>query len=295
MENLAIKNALHPPTGKRAKATAAKYEKVLENMPVGNAPRGYNKDKALQRKEEEAAALAVLKKNGIDLSEPASLLDKKQNAERLLSKKRKSKSKSPLPPEPLPSDQSFSVLGDDLTPIMELFSGYQFKFANPSSICPKPKKTPINVARFLEIIYLTGNLSGACKAISVSFETINKWRRDDPVFAAAMDEAIERHKDVIEDAIHQRGIVGVEKPVFQGGKLVGYQREYSDSLLLAKAKAYIPEKYGDRLRVEQDTSVKVEIPKEIADLIAMVSRPAPIDITPKPKQIEHNNSNHDAE
>ena len=42
MENLAIKNALHPPTGKRAKATAAKYEKVLENMPVGNAPRGYN-------------------------------------------------------------------------------------------------------------------------------------------------------------------------------------------------------------------------------------------------------------
>lgn len=299
METLAVRNALHPPTGKRAKATAAKYAQVLEGMPVGNAPRGYNKEAAIQRKEEEAAAYEILRKHGLD--QPASQppqphkLTKATNTNRLVNSGRKRKAANPeppatpeSPPPTLSSDQSISVLGDSVTPIMELFSGYKFKFPNrrPNLVCPEIKKTPINVARFLEFIYLTGNLSGACQHINVSFATIGKWRREDPVFAAAMDEAKERHKDVIEDAIHQRGIVGIDKPVFQGGKLVGYQREYSDSLLIAKAKAYIPEKYGDKLHIEQDTNVKVEMPKEIAELIASVTRPV-IDITPKPNQIEH--------
>jgi len=304
METLAVRNAMHPPTGKRAKATAAKYAQVLEGMSVGNAPRGNTKEKAIQRKEEEAAAYEVLKKHGLDqLASQPPRITRTQNTERLLkagSKRRPKPATDPatdpaskpadptLIPKSLSSDQSISVLGDTVTPIMELFSGYQFKFPDMSTnnLPVEAKKTPINVARFLEFIYLTGNLSGACQHINVSFATIGKWRREDPVFAAAMDEAKERHKDVIEDAIHQRGIVGIDKPVFQGGKLVGYQREYSDSLLIAKAKAYIPEKYGDKLHIEQDTNVKVEMPKEIAELIASVTRPV-IDITPKPNQIEH--------
>lgn len=290
METLAVRNAMHPPTGKRAKATAAKYAQVLEGMSVGNAPRGWNKDKALENREKEKKVAKLSKaQNTKRLMEAGSKRRPKAAAETANQAADPVEPANPtLIPKSLSSDQSISVLGDTVTPIMELFSGYQFKFPDMSTnnLPVEAKKTPINVARFLGFIYLTGNLSGACQHINVSFATIGKWRREDPVFAAAMDEAKERHKDVIEDAIHQRGIVGIDKPVFQGGKLVGYQREYSDSLLIAKAKAYIPEKYGDKLHIEQDTNVKVEMPKEIAELIASVTRPV-IDITPKPNQIEH--------
>ena len=53
------------------------------------------------------------------------------------------------------------------------------------------------------------------------------------------DEAIRRAKDGVR-----------EKPVYQGGKLVGHVQEYSDTLLIFLLKGARPEKYRDRVQQE---------------------------------------------
>jgi hypothetical protein len=42
-------------------------------------------------------------------------------------------------------------------------------------------------------------------------------------------------------------VEGVDKPVYQGGVLVGYVREYSDQLLVTLLKAHRPEKFRDNV------------------------------------------------
>ena len=59
-------------------------------------------------------------------------------------------------------------------------------------------------------------------------------------WAAAMRDGV----DVLEDEAHRRGVEGVEKPVYQGGVLVGTVTEYSDTLLNLKLRGKRPETYN---------------------------------------------------
>ena len=53
-----------------------------------------------------------------------------------------------------------------------------------------------------------------------------------------------------EDEADRRAMEGVDKPVYQGGRLVGYQKDYSDSLLALMLKAGNPDKFADRQKHE---------------------------------------------
>lgn len=66
----------------------------------------------------------------------------------------------------------------------------------------------------------------------VAYATPYRWRADDPAFAAAWDEAFQAGTNVFEDEARRRAVEGVERPVFQAGKLVGHVREYSDNVLI---------------------------------------------------------------
>ena len=52
--------------------------------------------------------------------------------------------------------------------------------------------------------------------------------------------------DLIEAEIIRRSIEGIDEPVYQGGRLVGFVRKYSDRLLELAAKAALPEKYREK-------------------------------------------------
>ena len=71
----------------------------------------------------------------------------------------------------------------------------------------------------------------AAEAIGVHRSTLIKWRKDDADFAADWDEAIEHGVDLIEEEAIRRAVDGVMRPMYQGGELVGFVREYSDLLL----------------------------------------------------------------
>jgi hypothetical protein len=76
-----------------------------------------------------------------------------------------------------------------------------------------------------------GYLPGvAAQKVGITRVTAYKWRKGDPEFAEAWDEAVQMGDDLLEQAIRNRAAEGYDRPVFQGGVCVGMERVYSDGL-----------------------------------------------------------------
>lgn len=80
------------------------------------------------------------------------------------------------------------------------------------------------------------------KAASLATKSKNGTFADD--FALRWEEAYESGVDKLEDAAIRRAVEGVEKPVYQGGVLVGSVTEYSDTLLGLVLRGKRPEVYN---------------------------------------------------
>lgn len=90
-----------------------------------------------------------------------------------------------------------------------------------------------------------GIISESCRRAGMHRNSVTVKRKNHPYFDELCKVAMDVHNGVIKNEVRRRAIDGVQKPVFQQGKLVGYVTEYSDSLLLALAKSYMPE-FRDR-------------------------------------------------
>ena len=100
--------------------------------------------------------------------------------------------------------------------------------------------TPQLVDLFCRVLAETGIVSRGVEAIGVNRSTVYGWRKSDPTFAAAWDAALEVGVSALEDEVKRRAFEGYEKPVYQGGNLVGTIHEYSDSLAMFVLKGRIP-------------------------------------------------------
>lgn len=87
-----------------------------------------------------------------------------------------------------------------------------------------------------------GVLREACRAAGVSKTRVYVAMQADPGLRAEVEaaraEGIEEGLDRAETELLRRAIDGVERPVYQGGDLVGHVIEYSDTLLLAYLNAH---------------------------------------------------------
>lgn len=111
---------------------------------------------------------------------------------------------------------------------------------------------------FLKELAERGNVSDAAEAAGVGRRTAYQWREGDADFAALWAEAIERAADRLEREAWRRAVEGTDKPVYQGGELVGYVREYSDTLMQTLLKATRPDKYRERQEVQHGGRVAIE-------------------------------------
>jgi len=122
---------------------------------------------------------------------------------------------------------------------------------------------PFNAERkltYLREVCEHGQLTIAAAAAGVNASTVSKHRRKptpenpnstyDPEFATAVEVAVESYADSLEHAATTRGRDGIVKPVYQGGVLVGYVREYSDSLLTTLLKSARPKKFRENVKQE---------------------------------------------
>lgn len=119
--------------------------------------------------------------------------------------------------------------------------------------------------RFLEELTRHGNVSRAAEAIGRSRWTLYRYRADHPDFAELWDQANEQFIDALETEAAKRATVGVQRPIYQGGKQVGTVTELSDSLLifLLDRKRY-PQKSKHELTGKDGQAINV---REVRDTI----------------------------
>lgn len=101
-----------------------------------------------------------------------------------------------------------------------------------------PKKW---VAAFLAALAQHGNVSRAARTARVSREMVYRERGDNAAFAAAWETAHAQGLDSLEDVANARA------------------RKDSDTLLIFLLKAHRPEKYRDRMQVEQSGEMVIRV------------------------------------
>lgn len=128
-----------------------------------------------------------------------------------------------------------------------------------------PNHLAVWVNPFLDALRKLGNVAHSSKAAGIDRGSLYRYRARHPDFARRWQDAIDEATDVLELEARRRAVVGVERPVYQGGKLVGSVREFSDLLLIFLLKANRPEKYRDTYDVRHSGSLAIA--QSVADLM----------------------------
>jgi hypothetical protein len=123
------------------------------------------------------------------------------------------------------------------------------------SLAPRPPGSEHKRSKQVEEAFLDGlrggwSISKSALAAGIHERTVRRWKADASAskqaddFAQRWNEAYECGVDNLEDTATRRGVEGVEKPVYQGGVLVGSVTEYSDTLLGLMLRGKRPKVYN---------------------------------------------------
>ena len=119
---------------------------------------------------------------------------------------------------------------------------------------PRQAVTPQRKALFLEQLRKTGSVCAASAAAYPwsstakrpgygAFQTLIKR---DPEFAAQVEEAKRHALAKVEKVIFDHSTEGVQRPIYQMGRLVGYETVFDHKLLLAQAQRLDPSAWTQR-------------------------------------------------
>ena len=120
-------------------------------------------------------------------------------------------------------------------------------------------RTPKKREQFLDALRNTCNITKACDLAGLGRASVYEWREEDDSFAKEWEKALEMGADLLEDEAVRRAKEGVEEPVYQGGKLVGHVRKYSDTLLIFLLKGAKPQKYSNRMELSGNSGTPLQI------------------------------------
>ena len=90
-----------------------------------------------------------------------------------------------------------------------------------------------------------GNFTLVAEAVGISRRSIRRLREEDPVFEEEVAEAMDCYIDKLEAECDRRGFTGWQRPVYQGGELVGHTPEFSDKLAELRLRALRPSLYRE--------------------------------------------------
>lgn len=129
----------------------------------------------------------------------------------------------------------------------------------------RPRQVSARKRRFLKAFRYNANVSAAARAAGVARQTCYKWRKDDPEFAALMDEAEQESIDRLEERAFQLAYEGTTRMVVSAGKHLGDEVEYSEGMISMLLKARRPNVYKDRQSVEHSGEIRT-----IQDLLSEI-------------------------
>lgn len=105
-------------------------------------------------------------------------------------------------------------------------------------------------AGFIRVLSKYGNVTKAAEAVGKNRAYVYHVRTADKAFADQWDAALLDAADNIEFEALRRAKRGTLKPIYYKGQRVGYDREYSDTLMGMMLKGHKPDKYGDKLTLK---------------------------------------------
>lgn len=135
--------------------------------------------------------------------------------------------------------------------------------ARPSSPSQKPKLrlrhdgfTPAKRRRFLKTLRKTGVVLDACRVVGISSTSAYRTKKKLPDFAALWDSAQAMAGSEIETLAWQRGVEGLEEPVYYYGKFSHMIRKRSDAIFRMILMASNPKKYGRMGALSREEALK---------------------------------------
>lgn len=107
---------------------------------------------------------------------------------------------------------------------------------------------PSGVYRCLEVYATTGSIKRCAEALGCSVGAIYMRRSQDAAFKAAMEEALECYRDILQTEAHRRAVEGVDRLQFdKTGGMIRYPNDYPDTELAGKP--YVEKEFSDNLLV----------------------------------------------
>lgn len=85
---------------------------------------------------------------------------------------------------------------------------------------------------FLRVYGATGSVAAAARAARIARSTHFRRLKSDAAYRAAIEMCEQELGAMCEEEAIRRAVAGTEKPVYQGGQMVGTVQEYSDTLLI---------------------------------------------------------------
>lgn len=138
-----------------------------------------------------------------------------------------------------------------------------------------PKQT-----RFLRCFEACASVTQAARWAKIQRRTHYDWLDAHEHYRVAFERAEKVAGRTLEDEAVRRAHEGLRKAVRYKGRIVGWESEYSDSLMLALLKGFLPEKYRERSEVKMNaqvgisdlTAVKTEVQKAVKLMPAELQR-----------------------
>jgi hypothetical protein len=125
-----------------------------------------------------------------------------------------------------------------IRPILEL--DFVSRIASPTRRV-HPSNAPELWPIAAEAYAATGRMSAAAAAMGCSTQALYKLHSNNEDFAELIAEAKATYAARVQAEVVRRGMTGVDKPVFYKGVIAGYERQYSDTLLVLEARRAHPE------------------------------------------------------
>jgi len=130
----------------------------------------------------------------------------------------------------------------------------------------RKKRVPMTVARKKRVLELLRDgdfINAIADIVGVTRQTLYYHKEADPEFAADWKKAEAIGQQIqlnaTEEEMDFRGRIGWIEPKFYEGRVCGYVPRFSNALLLARAKALAPEKYGDRTKIDATVNTAPDI------------------------------------
>ena len=108
----------------------------------------------------------------------------------------------------------------------------------------------VHQKRFLAAFSACASVLQASRWAKISRQAHYNWLKEDPTYRERFDAATQQAAQALEDEATRRAYEGLRRAVRYKGKIVGYETEYSDQLLIERLRAANPAKYRPPTRIE---------------------------------------------